>query len=109
MLIFVFLNASQDRLVCDACLLEKSGKVLNAEMSIWTAMGLPRARLMFHEDLLAAVWAVSVSSSIAISPYVTVGVSYVISILFIEHVVSDFRKRASPEEQALLEREPNTL
>lgn len=109
LLILVFLNASQDGLVCDTRLLEKSSEVLDAKMPVWTPMGLTRARLMLHEDLLAAVGAVSISSSIAISAYVAVGMSYVISILLIEDVVGDFRERASPEEQALLERESDAF
>jgi hypothetical protein len=103
--LLVFLNASEDRLVCDADLLEESREVLDAEMTVWASMCLTWARLMLHEDLLAAVGTVPVSSSVTISAYIAVGVSHIISILLVEHIVGDFAEGASPEDQALLERE----
>jgi len=89
LLIFVFFNASQDRLVCNTRLLEKCSEVLDAEMPVWTAMGLTRARLMLHENLLAAIGTITVSSPVAIPTYVAVGVSHVITILFVEYVIGN--------------------
>jgi hypothetical protein len=89
--------------------LEECREVLNAEMPVWASMCLAGARLVLHEDLLAAVWTVSVSSSVAISAYIAVGVSHVIPVLFVEYIVGNFRERASPEEQALLERESDAF
>jgi hypothetical protein len=90
-------------------LLKKCCEILDAEMSIWTAMCLAGARLMLHEDLLAAVGTVPVSSSVAVSAYIAVGMSHIIPILLVEHIVGDFREGASPEEQALLERESDAF
>lgn len=104
LLLLVFLDASEDRLVCDADLLEESSEVLDAEMPVWASMCLARAGLMLHENLLAAVRTVPISSSITISTYVTVGMSHIITILLVEHIISDFAEGASPKDQALLKR-----
>ncbi len=85
-------------MVGDAGLLQKRSEIVDAEVPIRTAMGFAGAWLVLHEDLLATVGTIPVSSSVAISAYIAVGMPYIIPVFFVEHIVCDFRECTSPKD-----------
>lgn len=67
-------------------------------------MRFPRPGLMLRKDFLTAVRTVSISSSVGVSTHVAIGVPNVVSVFFVEDVVSDFTECPAPEDKAFFER-----
>jgi hypothetical protein len=72
-------------------------------------MGIARAGRMLHEDLLAAIRAVSTTTTVRVTADLAVHVPHIVLVFFVELVVRDLAERRSPEVQRLVDAEANAL
>ena len=72
-------------------------------------MGLSWSWRMLGENLLTRVRRVSTASPIVSATDVSVGVTDVVSIFFVESIVGDELERLPPENETILERQADTL
>ena len=78
-------------------------------MAVRTTVGLPWSGRMVRQNLLAGEGAVAVSATIAIPAHIAIGMTNIVAILFIEHIICDFGERGAPENETFLEGQPDAF
>lgn len=101
LLLDVLLDASQNISVVDACRLQQRREVVHIKVPIRTAMALTAPRWMLGEDLLTRVGRISSSTPCGITTDVTIGMSNVVPVFFVERVVCDELESLPPEDEAI--------
>lgn len=105
----IFAHSPQHLFVSHTCGLKKSYEIVGGEVAIWTTMRLANARVGVIEDLLARVGRIPPAPAVGVTTHITVSVSDIVFVSRIELVICEAFERLPPENDTLLEREPNSL
>lgn len=109
LIILILLHTLQDRPVRHPHRLHQRRQILHVEVSVRTAVRVPRAGRVLRQNLLTAVGAVAAAASVRVAAHVAVRVAHIVPVVLVELVVCDFVERAAPEHEALFEVEPYAL
>ena len=58
---------------------------------------------MLHQNLLTTKWTITISSPVSISTNITIYMTHIISIFFVELVIGDFGEPGAPEHETFFE------
>ena len=110
LLVHVLADAAQHVAVGDARRLQQGGQVVGAEMAVRAPVTLAAAGRVLGQDLLAREGRVPAAAAAqGVAADVAVRVPHVVAVLLGEGVVGDEAEGPPPEEQAVLEREAESL
>lgn len=88
---------------------QQLNKIIRTERPVRTPVVLPRPRQRLRQQLLARVRTVPPATAIRVPAHVPIRVPHVVPVLLVELVVGLGPERGPPEQQALLEGEPDAL
>lgn len=105
----VFSHSAQHFFVVHACGLKQPDKVVGGVVTVRAAVRLTNARVGITEDFLARIRRISAALAVDIASHITVGVSDIVLVSGVELIIRKALEGLSPEDDAFLERKPNSL
>lgn len=105
----VFFDPLQNLPIVNATRLKEHLEIVDTEVPVRASMTFSSAGWMLSQDFLTRIRCVPSPAASGISTHVTISVSDIIPILFVESLVSDQLESLSPKYEAILQRQPNSL
>ena len=104
LLLLVLLDTPEHITILHTSPLQQRHKVFGIEVTIWTAVRLPRPGMAVRKDFLAAERRIAVSTAVRVSSNITVRVTHIVTVFLVECIIGDLAEACTPEVKAVFER-----